>query len=130
MLHRINLIPLLMAVTLARAVTWEKMSDPFSFPGTGTTQSSAGMTPRGIFACRQTPHRGGIEFAFDLPAGVTDASISICTPLGRELGSVRVMAGSRQATWADRSRSIGGGVYMARLRHGTFEQKLRFVISR
>ena len=125
-----GLLGVLAVACLAGAVTWEKDSAPFTFPSSGTRETLPAGKCTGVFGCSLNRRSGAVEFVYSLPPGVRDATVSVCTALGREVARVRVGSGGGRVTWAEPAKRMAGGVYVARLTHGSFEQRLRFVMSK
>ena len=109
------------------AVTWQMDSSPFSFPGTGVGQAK--IIPQARVILRYIPdNKGKVVLMYQLPYGIDNAALKIYNLRGNLVASFHVKSGSSVVQWSPRKNNVTSGVYMASLRYGREEAKIKLSI--
>ena len=109
------------------AVTWQMDSSPFSFPTTGVGQAMNAPQARVNFYCVSI-NNGLVLLRYQLPYGIDNGVLKIFGLSGNLIASFKVNYGSTSVQWSSRKNKVTSGVYMAALRYGSKEEKIKFSI--
>jgi len=84
-----------------------------------------GAVPRIRLSIDATPSRGALRLVYELPPDAL-GSLELWTPEGRCVRALAVGGGRQHAVWG-LPAGQGSGVYVARLRHGSQQERVRVV---
>jgi hypothetical protein len=110
------------------AVVWPVMdSNPFTFKGVGVAKTMNVSQARLNFHCGSI-NNGVVTLRYQLPYGVNSGMVKIYNLRGNQIASFNVNANTTSIQWSSGKGKITSGVYMAALRYGSNEEKIKFSI--
>jgi hypothetical protein len=112
----------------AMAVTWQKQSAAFTFPGAVGAANELAARMGASFGWNWANGNQNICFSFRLPESVHNATIGIYSLSGILIERFDVRREADVVAWDVSSKRIGTGVYLARLEFGKIKREIRLAI--
>jgi hypothetical protein len=116
------------APIIAGAVTWKLDSSPFKFPGVGVKNPVLSNTIQSVRLCRPMVSNGIVTIQYSLPQNTRGATLSIYNLYGVRVQSFNLAPGANAIRWGVSSQRAAAGVYLATMRYGTNEEKIKISI--
>jgi hypothetical protein len=117
-----------MAPIIAGAVTWTMDSGPFNFPGTSVKNPALSSAVQPARLCRPVVSNGVVTIQYSLPQNTRGATLSIYNLSGVRVQSFDLAPGTNAIRWGVSAQRAVAGVYLATMRYGTNEDKIKISI--
>jgi hypothetical protein len=112
------------------AVTWQADSGPFSFPSVFIDNSERMHAAQSALRCVPGGAKGIVTFEYRLPAAARGAQLNIYSLGGVLVRNFGLQAGETAVRWSTTESKVASGVYLASLRCGAVEQRIRISITK
>jgi len=113
----------------SRAVTWQMDSSPFTFPSLAIKDNNAGLGHADLnLRIGKSSHDGSVEFNFRVPVGSGTSTLCIYSLNGVQIQDYNLSHTLTSVRWDCDKDQVTAGVYIASLKCGVAEKKLRFSI--
>ena len=117
-----------MAPIIAGAVTWQMDSGIFTFPGPSVKNPAHSSAVQSTRLCRPVVSNGIVTIQYSLPQNARGATLSIYNLSGVRVQSFDLAPGTNAIRWGVSSQRAAAGVYLATMRYGTNEDKIKISI--
>jgi hypothetical protein len=118
----------LLTPLLSGAVTWQKDSDAFMFPGVSILLQNKTTAPLAGIRCVPDVKNGFVTIQYHLPPTVKNATLTIYSLSGALIQAFDLQSQNTTVKWSIAGRNVAAGIYLAAMRYGIIEHKTQISI--